>query len=123
MNLKEVYYMKKVRKQDIEELITLYYKEFIELLTDEEFETSIHVNINSIFIYIIDYRDFDDEELKKKLMDKFAEEIKKITFGNLEVTYRGAKKDGNLCISWMYISNAYELEIKDNDDEYDDVAE
>ncbi len=53
--------MKKVRKEDVEKLIFLYYKEFIELLTEEEFEASIHVDINSVFIYLIDLRDFKDE--------------------------------------------------------------
>ncbi len=102
--------MKKVRKQDLEELIALYYRDFIELVADDEFEKTVTVDINSIYISVIDQRDFDDEEVKMEVMQDFANELKKITFGNLEVTYKGAKKEGNSCLSWMYIANAYEVE-------------
>ena len=70
--------MKKVRKQDLEELILLYYQFFIEEIPDYEFERTITVNINSIYISVMDYRDFDDEEAKKKVMEKFAKELRKI---------------------------------------------
>mgnify|MGYP001625131056 CR=1 FL=1 len=43
-------------------------------------------------------------------MSKMIDIYIKITFGNLEVTYKGAKKEGNSCLSWMYIANAYEVE-------------
>ena len=110
--------MKKVRKQDLEELILLYYQFFIEEIPDYEFERTITVNINSIYISVMDYRDFDDEEAKKKVMEKFAKELRKITFGNLEVTYMGVQKDEDECSSWMYIANAYEV-IEDEYEEED----
>lgn len=113
--------MKKVRKEDVEKLIFLYYKEFIELLTEEEFEASIHVDINSVFIYLIDLRDFKDEGQKENLMENFANQLKKVTFGKLKVTYMGAKKDGNDCISWMYIANAYE--VKEDNEGYHDYGD
>ena len=112
--------MKKVRKQDVEELISLYYQFFIEEIPDYEFEITITVNINSIYICVIDHRDFDDEEEKKKVMRDFDKELKKITFGNMRVAYMGAKKDDDGCFSWMYIANAYEFIEDENDGENDD---
>ena len=112
--------MKKVRKQEVEELILLYYQMFIECAPDYELEETVTVDINSIYIRVIDHRDFDDEEAKKKVMEKFAEELRKITFGNLEVTYMGVQKDEDECSSWMYIANAYDIE---DEDEYEEEEE
>ena len=109
--------MKKVREQDVEEIIFLCYKEFIELLTEEEFEASIHMDINSVFIHLVDHRYFKNKDKKKKKMVKFAKQLKKDTFGKLKVTYMGAKKEGNTCISGMHIANAYEVEEENGDNE------
>lgn len=113
--------MKKVRKEDVEKLLLLYYQFFIKEIPDYEFEITITVNINSIYIRVIDHRDFDDEEAKKKkkVMEKFSKELRKITLGNLEVTDMKVQKDEDECISWMNIANAYEV-IEDEDDGEDD---
>lgn len=113
--------MKKVRKEDVEKLLLLYYQFFIKEIPDYEFEITITVNINSIYIRVIDHRDFDDEEAKKKkkVMEKFSKELRKITLGNLEVTDMKVQKDEDECISRMNIANAYEV-IEDEDDGEDD---
>ena len=118
--------MKKVRKQDLEELIALCYKESIEV-TDYEFKKTVVIDINSIYITVMDYREFDDVKAKMKLMQDFAKHLKAISFGKLKVTRKKAKKDGNSCFSLMYIANAYEIESDDkadeieSDDKEDDV--
>lgn len=104
--------MKKVRKVDLVNLIAQYYCDFIELMPVMDIadgNNGVSINVNSICIYVIDHNEFDSESDRETLMQTFAEQIEAITFGNLKVTYKGCKIEGNSFLSWMYIANAYEV--------------
>ena len=110
--------MKKVRKQEVEELILLYYQMFIECAPDYELEETVTVDINSIYITVMDYRDFNDVETKMKAINDFDKKLKKVTFGNLYVAYMEVKNDDTGCRTLMHIANAYEVE-EDNEGYHD----
>ncbi len=105
--------MKKVRKDDLVNLIAQFYCDFIRLMPVHKItgvENCIDINVNSIYISVIDYNYFDSESNQEERMQKFAEQIEAITFGNLKVTYKGCRNKNSTFLSWMYIANAYEVE-------------
>lgn len=104
--------MKKVRKADLVNLIAQYYCDFIKLMPVTDIvkgNNGVSINVNSIYICVIDHNEFDSKRDKENLMEKFAEQIEAITFGNLKVTYKGCRIKDNSFLSWMYIANAYEV--------------
>lgn len=104
--------MKKVRKNDLVQLIAQYYCNFIRLMPVDEIEdgnNGVSILVNSICIYVIDNNKFSSISEQELCMQNFAKQIEAITFGNLKVTYKGCKNKGNSFVSWMDIANAYEV--------------
>ena len=104
--------MKKVRKHDLVELIALYYCNLIRLMPTMDIaagDNGVKIRVNSICIHVIDYNQFDSESNQLACMQNFAKQIEAITFGNLKVTCKGCKIEGNSFRSWMEIANAYEV--------------
>lgn len=99
--------MKKVRRKDLIYLIASHYWEFI----DPEHKPindiidghgDIQIDIDSICIRVRDFKGiFSKDDVKKAIMNEFAESIEAITFGNLKIT----RMKGNE----IYIANAYEV--------------
>ena len=104
--------MKKVRKNDLVELVAEYYCNFVRPMPTPEIVDGGHgivIAVNSICIHVIDCLAFNSESEQDALMQKFSKQIEAITFGNLQVTYKGCKIRGNNFFSWMDIANAYEV--------------
>ena len=104
--------MKKVRKCDLVNLIAQYYCNFIRLMPRDEIADGKHgvsIVVNSICIHVIDYNEFCSKSEQDSRMREFANQIEAVTFGNLKVTYKGFKIEGNSFLSWMDIANAYEV--------------
>lgn len=108
--------MKKVREDDVINLIENFYCKFIAHTTISQHYDLPHcervkVNVKSTHVKVWWYF---DEELDSKcdtetFIKGFAEEIEKITFGNLKVTYYGIGKIDEKEIFEIYIANAYEV--------------
>ena len=104
--------MKKVRKDDLVKLISQYYCNFIRLMPTHEIADGnggVSILVDSICIHVIDRNKFDSESVQEACMQNFAEQIEAITFGNLKVTYKGCKIEGNSFLSWMDIAMQYEV--------------
>lgn len=104
--------MKKVRKDDLVELIAQYYCDFIRLMPIDEIVDGNHgvsIIVNSICIHVTDYNFFCTEREQITRMQDFAKHIEEITFGNLKVTYEVCKVQGISCLSRLDIANAYEV--------------
>lgn len=105
--------MKKVRKQELVDLIARLYCDYIELMPLDDIADGNHgitIDVNSICIYVMDENPFDTVTRRDSKMTCFAKQIEAITFGNLKVTRQNCKIEGNSHLSWMYIANAYEVE-------------
>ena len=100
--------MKKVRRQDLINLIAHYYWAII----DPEHKPindiiagngDIKIDIDSIYITVTDLGGlFSISDDKKR---EFAKALQSATFGNLHVTYIGRVKSQ----TWIDIANAYEV--------------
>ena len=106
--------MKKVRKNDLENLVAKLYREFIELKTLDNVVhelCGVNIYVDSVCIYVTDTNDFEDKGEREAYMHNFAEQIEAITFGNLKVTFSECIIDEytQKCYSYMYIANAYEV--------------
>ncbi len=104
--------MKKVRKNDLINLIAQFYCDFIRTMPISEIvsgQGGVKINIDSIYISVIDYNQFCSESEQEILMQRFAEQIEAITFGNLKVTYKGCSNENGNAFSLMYIANAYDV--------------
>ncbi len=105
--------MKKVRKADLVNLIAQLYSDFIRPMRVWEIaegNEGVKIDVNPICIYVIDHHMFESASDQEIRIQKFAEQIEAITFGNLKVTYKGCKVGSTInCLSWMYIANAYEV--------------
>ncbi len=100
---------KKVKKADLERLIAQYYCNFIETIPVDEIvdgSAGVYINIDSVYINV-------NAKLKdafsNERMEKFAEQIEAVTFGNLKVTYRTRKMVGSSYMLYMDIANAYKV--------------
>ncbi len=103
--------MKKVRKDDLVKLVAKYYCNFVrsqDVSDIAEGRCRIHINVDSIYIRVMDFNEFDSNEKQEARLQEFAEQIEAITFGNLKVTYKGCEHNVDFK-SWMYIANAYEV--------------
>lgn len=70
--------MKKVRRDDLENLIVQYYCNFIKLMPLMDIADGDHgvsIIINSVYISVIDYNEFDTVSNKESLMQEFAKQI------------------------------------------------
>lgn len=103
--------MKKVRRRDLILLIADYYCEFIDpehkpindIITGHG---DIQININSIYISVRNFNGlFAKDDVKKVIMNEFAENLEAVTSGNLKVTHIGC---GGSSV-WIDIANAYEV--------------
>ena len=105
--------MKKVQKNDLVNLIAQFYCNFVNLQPVSDIAKGtcgVYINVDSIYIQVLDFNRFDSDEEQEARLQKFAEQIEAITFGNLKVTYKGCKHGINFK-SWLYIANAYEVEF------------
>ena len=103
---------KRIRKSDLKELLAKFYSDFVELQPIDDIvedKSSVNISINSICAYITDSSDFESEVDRNIALNEFAKEIEKISFGDLRVTYKGCRIDGNTCLTWAYVANAYEV--------------
>ena len=100
--------MKKVRRQDLINLIAHYYWAII----DPEHKPindiidghgDIRIDINSIYISVIDFGGLSSISDNQKR--EFAKALQSVTFGNLQVTYVGRVETH----IWIDIANAYEV--------------
>ena len=103
--------MKKVRKNDLVNLIVQYYCDFIKFRDVRRIAAGrcrVYIDVDSIYIRVVDFNEFDSKEEQEARLQKFAEQIEAITFGNLKVTYKGCEHNVDPK-SWIYIANAYEV--------------
>lgn len=108
--------MKKVRKCDLQDLITAFYCKFIANISIDEYYSlpcreQIKVNIRSTHILVWwNYdEDLEIETDTKNFVEDFARKIEETTFGNLKVTYCSTGTRGNNTTFEIYIANAYEV--------------
>ncbi len=107
--------MKKVRKKDLENLIESFYCKFIAHISKSEYYDLPYCKRATVAVmstHIVFKYEFDDSDSQidmENFIGNFAEEIEKITFGNLKVTYYGTEKSQYGSMIEIYIANAYEV--------------
>lgn len=111
--------MKKVRKEDLRELIGELYREFILGISTDEYykercegtnEANEHINIRPTHVQLWWYE--EEEEIDtdtKNMIENFAQILEKISFGNLKMIFYGMDKINNNDAICIYIANAYEV--------------
>lgn len=101
-------YFKRVRKNELEEVICEYYRKYV--LENKE-SIDFKVIVNSICIKIIDTESNKNKSIFEQdwfyRIGNFTREIGKITFENLKVIEENY--DERLNTTTIYIANAYEV--------------
>lgn len=109
--------MRKVRKEDLEDLITKFYCKFLAHISVDEHSNlpiakKVKVNVKSTHILV--WWEFDDSDSKldmESAVKDFTKAIEDITLENLKVKYHGIEKLKYSSIAEIYI--AYEYEVID----------
>ena len=105
--------MKKVKKYDLLTVLSRGYTRYVNFSVSPveiiDREVCVDIEVNSIYIAIIDRSEFDSEKAQEARMHDFAKYIEAITFGNLKVVYTYCEIDGNYFFSYVEMASAYEI--------------
>lgn len=103
-------YEKKVKKDELNYAIRTLYNEFVIDRHQIGDYIPLHVDVNSVFIKIVDRNKADSIEEKKSCIEKFSNILEDLTMGNCKVIkIITEEKNNSRFETTIYITNKYEV--------------